>query len=197
MSASSSSSSSSSVHSFLKGARYTYLVIEAIHFFVWFISMIVEQVHVVGPASSEASWIRLAHGIMALHFVAPITAIAVEHEQGKRMSGWQFFIALTVFGTDLWSLLENALHLESVEYAQYVALEKALAGICLAVSTLWIGWYAIAYFYYRSTATAGAADKPPGDQHLYKKLDDEEAGVVANASGTFSPSLSVPQLRRK
>ncbi len=176
-------------HSLLKGARYTYLLIEAVHFVVWFVTLIVEQILVKGPEGGEASWIRLAHVIQSLHFVAPVTVIALEIEEGKLLSGWQFFIALTVFGTDLWSLLENVLHLEGVVYPQYVVLERALAGLCLALSILWIFWYISAYFYYRKTSSEKTSEKT----NEYKKLDDEESRVVATASGTFSG----PRLRQK
>ncbi len=180
----------------LRVLRIVLLALEAGHFLVWFISMIIVQVAVNGPEGGEASWIRLEHFLLAFHFVAPVAVITLEHEEGRFLSGvWQFFILLTVFGTDLRSLLETVIHLKGELYPQYIALTRALAAISLGLISAWLLWYASAYLYHRSIVR-----QLEQTDTAYKKLDgdgdnnnvpaaEHVAHVIANASGAFVPRL--------
>lgn len=187
--------SGNAIEEALRVSRIIFLVLEAGHFLVWFISMIIVQVAVNGPEGGEASWIRLEHFLLAFHFVAPVAVITLEHEEGRFLSSgvWQFFILLTVFGTDLRSLLETVLHLKGELYPQYIALTRALAAIGFGLMSAWLLWYVTAYLYHRSVVRqleqTDATYKKLDEQHPQADEAQHVAHVIANASGAFVPRL--------
>lgn len=180
----------------IRAAKGGYLVFEAVYFLAWLVTMIVMQIQVSGDASAEP--IRLSHILLSLHFVVPIAAVALETEEGKELSGWQFFAVLAVLGTDLFSILESVLHLSSTVFPGYVRIQVAYAATGTGLTFLWLTWYTAAYFYYRASAKRKDAEDEetgyvPFEEDKKKKEDDDNDDISSTTKS--KRNNNAPQLR--
>jgi hypothetical protein len=116
------------------------VAIEVLWALYWFAGLI--WVQVTTDSTFHGDEYRVAHVIMLLHAVSPIALASVmtEHHAYSVFMSVSFLFSVL---SDLWSVLENAIHLSRTENAAAWNVEMILASWGIAASSLTLLWYLI------------------------------------------------------
>lgn len=132
----------------LEVAKYIYLSVEALFLAAWLISLFVLQSRI-GSGVSGGFETRLGHMIIALHFLIPVSAIALSFDRAepdRELSILYYIAFFAVFGVDYYSITESVWYLHlPLGNEDILTLEICMAAIAIGLTSFWILWYAVAY----------------------------------------------------
>jgi hypothetical protein len=151
------------------------IAIEVAWALYWFASLI--WVQVTTDDTFHGDEYRVSHVIMILHAVSPIALAAVMTEH----HGYSVFMAVSFLFSvlsDLWSVLENAIHLSRTENAAAWTVEMILAAWGIAASFLTLLWYLIMVIWLKGSPSPHVI---PGTGHKAKGHGSGLATLIRRA----------------
>jgi hypothetical protein len=140
----------------------TNLFFELFYFVFWFASMFV----VVGYVESDVAEYRLSHYKLFAHFFSPAALFPLMSGLSGAVSPWFWLIIGMVIGTDVFSVMENYIHLSPVEHPHFFVLEVVLSISALVLSLSAILWFTALYLHHRH-------------HHIHnKEIDDKDVDAA-------------------